>query len=479
MRASFLLLLCLAALVACGDPAPLTDAGPPLDAGADAGAPLPPCDVPALLVAGTPETDALADAPARCGAPAYSWLRSPRLGEVVSRTRVAAFTARSLTTAIGAAGLTLGRPFEHDVAIDTLVYMTQDRGALVQASTALVYPVHLSERRALPTLLFEHGTSGWTTGCGPTRDTNWRLLSAALASLGYVVVSPDFLGNESAGDAYGAPPPYLVGEATALASLDAARAGLRALADLRITTCGTTDLLVYGASQGGHAALFLDRYAPYYAREFALRGVVAAVPASDFLAHTERALTAPVPATDFIAAFLATASHWYGDGARLDEVFVPPLDAQIPALLTTACDPSFPPNDPLTSEFQPALLAAASAGTFADLEPWGCITREASPRQSSTPRLGPSDPSYGILFITGESDTLLVPTIERPSYDALCAAGLPLEYLECQGAAHADGALWSIPETLDFFDARLAGVPFASACARPAASRCRGTPAAP
>jgi len=39
--------------------------------------------------------------------------------------------------------------------------------------------------------------------------------------------------------------------------------------------------------------------------------------------------------------------------------------------------------------------------------------------------------------------------------------------------------VWAIPELLEFLDARRAGEVFAPQCTRPAAGRCRGTPAAP
>lgn len=445
------------------------------DAATDA-ATLPACDVPAAVIAGTSETDALASAPARCGMPAYQWLHDPSLGSVVSRARVQTFTAAALTALAGAASLAIPRPFTHDVAIDTVAYVTQDRGRLVQSSAAVAYPIDLDARTTLPTLLVLHGTSGWRPRCGPSVELNFHSLTAALAGFGYVVVSPDYLGLESAGTPYGAPPPYLVGEPTAIASLDAVRAGLHALSDLRAPACGSSDLVVWGASQGGHAAMWVERLAPYYARELRLRGVVAAIPATDVVAHGERAFTSTVDTSSFFAAMMATAPAWYGLGGRLSEIFVAPHDVDVPAALAATCSPDLPVA-PIDGLVTPAIHDAAVGGTLGTLDPWGCLLRESSLLDTTVPRLSTaSDPSYGVLFITGSSDTILSPTIERAAYDTLCTAGVPLTYLECEGAGHAEAALWSIGETLDFLDARVRGDAFTPVCARPAATRCTGTP---
>lgn len=473
--------LAFLSLAGCGGSTPATedaaiqgDAG--TDAGADAASSFPGCDVPAPIVAGTSETDAVANAPARCGMPAYAWSRDPSLGSVVSRTRGQVFTAAMLNGLASSAGLALPRPITHAVQIDTVAYVTQDRGTLVQSSTALAYPTDLGDRTDVPTLLMLHGTSGWRPRCGPTVDVNFHSLAAALAGYGYVVIAPDYLGLESAGDPYGAPPPYLVGEPTAIASLDAVRAGLRALSDLRIAACGTTDLVVWGGSQGGHAALWVERLTPYYARELRLRGVVAAIPVADVVGEAERSFAARTDGTQYFAAMLATAPAWYGAQDRLGEIFVAPEDVDLPAALAAVCSPTIP-VDPIEGLLTSTIRDAAAAGTLADVPTWGCLLSESSLLDTSIPRLSTaSDPSYGVLFLTGESDTLLPPSIEGPAYDTLCAAGMPLEFVECAGAGHVDAALWSIGETLDFFEARVRGDAFSPECTRPLAARCSGTP---
>src|SRR5690606_35574368 len=103
------------------------------------------CPVPAPLVGGTPETDSVADAPPRCGATS-AWLRSERLGEVVTRVPGTAYSIALLRGLAAGAGVTLPRDPQHAVATETLAYVTQDRGALVQSSALIAYPSDLEVR---------------------------------------------------------------------------------------------------------------------------------------------------------------------------------------------------------------------------------------------------------------------------------------------------------------------------------------------
>ena len=477
--------LASAVLLACSSNA-APDGGSPLDAimiadasrdsGADAGWPA--CPAHAPQVGGTTATDALADAPARCGAPAYAWLRDATLGDVVSREVTERYRAAELSAIAAAAGVTLPAAPEHAVRVERMVYVTQDRGQHVQSSTVLAYPSDVRARVGQPILLFLHGTSGFTRGCGPTGDVPSRLLTAVIASYGWIVAAPDYLGLESAGEDYAPPHPYLVGEAAALVSLDAARAAVRAIASDGGALCAEPRVAVLGGSQGGHAALWVDRLAPYYARELDPIGTVATVPPSDLVAQAERSLTEIVDATAATMGMVATHPSWYGAPARIGEALVSPWDVDLPAALDASCDPGSALSLPaaLSDVFTASLLDAAAAGTFAGVDPFGCYARQNGLTSTDVPRIGPSSPSYGILFVLGENDTLVHTPIERAAYDTLCAAGLPLTYLECAGASHTGATAWALPEILAFLDARRAGEAFSPECVRAGPTRCAGTP---
>lgn len=457
------------------------------DAGGDAAATQPDaavepvCSFPSPQVAGTPETDALADAPARCGQAPYRWLRGAELGTVVKVGDPRYLRAELLNALLKVTGVTLPEPIRHAAATQVITYRTQDRGQPIEATAVIAYPDDLPAGTPLDMLVLLHGTSGFTDGCGPGKEEATQLLGAALASFGRIVVIPDFIGLRSDGEKTGFLHPYLAGQPTAIASLDALRAAAQLAPSQRGGVCARPRFVTFGGSQGGHAALWVERLAPYYARELEHLGGVATVPPADLLAQSERALRTLVDASKNVVAFLGVTPAWYGVGTRLNEVFGEPWPTRVPELLGGSCElgKEFRPTR-LEDAFAPGLLAAAAESRIAQFEPWGCIVAENGLTTTSIARLGQPSASYGMIFVTGEADELVNTPIERQSFAKLCAQGLPLQYLECQGAGHTKATFWALPELLRFVEDRLAGraFPAATSCLLQAPSRCENTPAA-
>lgn len=434
------------------------------------------CTIATPLVAGTPATDAIANAPPRCGRATTPWLRDADLGSIVSRRNGASYSAATLQALADGANVMLPHVPENSVRTETVVYTTQDRGRRVQSTALVAYPTDTPMGSDAPIVLVLHGTSGFRAGCGPTSDLSAGILAAAFASFGWIAVAPDYLGLESAGEPYGALHPYLVAEATAIASLDAVRAAVRTVSANAPTVCAQPRLALFGGSQGGHATLWVDRLAPYYAREFELIGAVATVPAADLLGQSQRAVREPVQATANLAASIVTQAAWYDQEASLSSILRAPFNTSVPAALAAMCDPgdALDPTTQLADLFTPEFLTSAQAD-IATTMPVGCWLRESSLTVTSIPRINPASPSYGILFVVGSNDQLIHPPIERAAYDTLCAAGTPLQYLECEGASHTQTTGWAVPEVFNFLDARRANTAFTPQCTRPAATRCMGT----
>jgi pimeloyl-ACP methyl ester carboxylesterase len=440
-----------------------------------------PFDFPAPLVAGTPETDALANDPARCGQPAYTWLKSPNLGNITAHEKQGSYTKALLETLLTAAKITIPLKLQYDVDVHLITYTTQDRGKEIEATALLAWPSTVPEGApALPTLTVLHGTSGFMDGCGATSDTSIGALASAIASSGFAVIVPDYIGLKATPPATGFLHPYLVGQATAIASLDAVRILGHLPAEIRVGGARPSPrLAVIGGSQGGHAALWVDRLAPYYARELELVGVAATVPPADLIGEGTLALTMLRNSTGNMVAFFGASSDWYGTSSALDKVFVPPFDTSVKAALGSSCDPGAL-LDTITSldkVFQPALLTAATNGTLDAVAPWGCIAAENGLTSTPIKRIQKNPASYGVLFVTGELDELVDTPTERVSYGTLCKAGMPLNYLECKGSSHSKTTAWALPEILEFVQARLAGEAFTSSCDVTAAVTCQGTPA--
>ncbi len=481
-------LLVALSLAACSDgAAPTADAtvDTASDAAVDTASDAPtadaaaPCMVPPARLGTSAAAMTLRASPARCGQAPHTWLESDQLGAPGAVNATTPYAAAVLNAVATSAGINLPTPLSRDVTVDQLAYKTQDRGALLDATMLLAYPRNLASRTNFEVLLLLHGTSGFTDQCAPSASTDTRVLAAALASAGYVVAAPDYIGLRAFGGPTGFPHPYLVGQATAIASLDAVRAAMRHLAVRNGEACARPRFVTIGGSQGGHAALWVDRLAPYYAPELEHMGVVATVPPADLVAETDRALRETVPATANVAAFYATASAWYGLASRVSEVFRAPYDTTLPQMLASTCDPEV---RGLTREMvytQSILDAAAGGRSIATQTPWGCLVAENGLTSTTVPREAPTRPGYGILWVLGEQDTLVNTPIERASFMTLCGQGFRMRYLECAGASHTRATAWALPEILEFAQDRFAERPLTGddVCRVNAPARCRATPA--
>ncbi|WP_439541976.1 alpha/beta fold hydrolase [Hyphomicrobium sp.] len=128
-----------------------------------------------------------------------------------------------------------------------------------------------------PVVAWAHPTSGVVTRCAPTLMPNLSTSIQGLdyfADAGYVIVAADYAGLGASGSH-----PYLIGQNAARTVLDSVRAA-RALPH----THAGDRFVVWGHSQGGHAALFAGAEASTYAPELKLLGVATAAPATDLIA---------------------------------------------------------------------------------------------------------------------------------------------------------------------------------------------------
>ena len=457
-RSALLSLIPILFFAACG-PAPTTG-------GTDGGTPA------------DPRIQAQWTHPAACGMAPYQWLKDPRLGTLVAYGAADPdhVSVGDLSSVLGQLGFKLARPFVYDVKMYRYRYWTQDRGQMVQATGLLAVPqVGGNADHPFPMLLYLHGTSGFNDDCAPSRSLTAPVEIAGLASFGYIVTAPDYLGMNG----WGAPStqmhPYLVAEPTAIASLDALRAG-RVMLQLGLggrATAVPQKYLILGGSQGGHAALFTSRFSPYYAPEEKLVAVAASVPPADLVHEASRAAQQLVSASANMAAASVGYSDWYG--VDLSTALMPPYDTELPPAMSHGCKLSGinPMPTSVDQVFTPGFRNAAAAD-FPE-EPsdvWGCMLRQNSLTTTPIARLQ-TVPTFWVL---SEDDTLVNTPIEQKSFDTLCAQGMKIQYLECAGVGHTGGAIGSIAEQTHFLDDRWAGKPWPAAdiCHRTAPVVCSG-----
>ncbi len=421
-----------------------------------------------------------------CGTSGHEWLNPADMGRVVDSKNLPLFslsrdTIESLLQTTPYAGMAQAK-YGTDVYLYR--YETQDRGQTVEATSILAYPVLEGEQTLpeAPLVMWLHGTSGFMDDCAPSRDEGGALFAVLFASQGYITVAPDYIGMVGMGESTGMFHPYLVGEATALASWDSVRGGLNLLESLSAPTAHDGRVVAWGGSQGGHAALFSELYAPYYAPEFELTAAVSLIPPSDLVGQAEEAVRAFGPATTTLAGAMMSLSRWYGAYDDHIEEIVRNEDPYhiatlLPELMDTTCNvnESDYEIDTVADIFQDAFIQSIEADSWDGYDLWECMLLENSVPASSIARTTDTP----MLFVVSEEDELVNPAVERPGFDNLCAAGYRMNYIECKGASHSAGAAWSILEQFDWVEDRLNGVAMEDVCVRGDAVCCLGTDSGP
>jgi acetyl esterase/lipase len=155
-----------------------------------------------------------------------------------------------------------------------IVYRTTGmKDAPIAATGAVFFPAAGEAGASRPIVAWAHGTTGVMEPCAPTLKPGVAQTIQGIdlfASKGYVVVAPDYPGLGSPGDH-----PYLIADVAAHSVLDSVRAA-RSIEEAR----AGDRFIVWGHSQGGHAALFTGMQAHAFAPELKLAGVAAAAPVS-------------------------------------------------------------------------------------------------------------------------------------------------------------------------------------------------------
>jgi alpha-beta hydrolase superfamily lysophospholipase len=138
----------------------------------------------------------------------------------------------------------------------------------------LTIPMTTPPAGGFPVIVWGHSSKGVADDCAPSADGAAAIpLVDDLLGAGYAVVAPDYEGLGADG-----PHPYLVGESEGRSMLDAARAAIQ------VSGAGidpSSPVVLWGYSQGGHAAAFGGQIAPSYAPELHLVGVAMAAPVAD------------------------------------------------------------------------------------------------------------------------------------------------------------------------------------------------------
>ncbi|MFD5143974.1 lipase family protein [Streptomyces sp. NPDC058401] len=313
-------------------------------------------------------------------------------------------------------------------------------GRPVAASGLVTVPDGPAPAGGRPVAAVDHGTMGIGSACAPSRIPAFAGLQDAspvgkLLARGFVVVQPDYIGLGVTGIRH----PYLNGRSAAYATLDMVRAA-RA-----IDPGATATTLVYGGSQGGHAALWSAHHAASYAPDIDLKGVVANAPAVGFEWMPALFAQQDAMATGYTGILLLLI-----DGAAAADPAVKPAELLTPAGLAAAeriwtlpcmgADPDLP-------------AAADILRPGADLAPL-----DAALKASATGEVAVKVP---VLLPQGGNDVLsnLNQTLARE----LCDKGTDLEFKYYADEGHTIGDA-PLDDAVAWMEARRTGTPTTAGC---------------
>jgi pimeloyl-ACP methyl ester carboxylesterase len=325
-------------------------------------------------------------------------------------------------------------PFKRNIpkgarASKILYTTTRSDGSAAVASAIVLVPLagHAGPR---PLIAWLHGTTGVIPGCAPSllRQPYVDIppLDRALAR-GWAVVATDYVGLGTEG-----PHPFLIGEGEARSALDSIRA-VRQMADVQ----ASGSVVVWGASQGGNAALWAGVLAPAYAPDLNLRGIVGIAPATDLpslVKADENTLAGRIISTFILRAY----SEEYPD-VRLEDYVAPEIQARARSMAGRCLA-------------IPQVLPSA-------LQSWliGKPIFSADPREGALGRRLDQNVPRGhidvpVLIAQGENDDLVLPPIQDRYVEERRRAGQSLDYRKYAGRNHISVVMDDSPFNADLIE---------------------------
>src|SRR5580658_8401274 len=268
-----------------------------------------------------------------------------------------------------------------------------------------------------PIVAWAHPTSGVVPRCAPSLAIFLFEQIQGLRSFvrnGYVVAATDYPGLGTAG-----PHPYLVGTSEARAVIDSVR-----VAGQLPGAGGGKKFVVWGHSQGGHAALFTGLIAKTYAPELDLLGVAAAAPATDLATLMNDDIDS-AGGKNITAMTLWSWQRVYG--AALDKI----VDIRaVPVINRLAQECVEGPFDlPMRQRTEkPLEQYFLTAKRPADLEPWHSLLAKNTPDTLS--------PEIPVFVAQGTRDLIVRPKVTQDYVATLCRAGSKVRMVSLPNIGH-------------------------------------------
>lgn len=311
-----------------------------------------------------------------------------------------------------------------------LYHSRDESGADTIVSGLIVAPIDAGdEPRTL--VLWGHPTTGIAARCAPSIGVAPFVLIEGLEDLldaGFVVAAADYAGMGMPG-----PPSFLLGDTEGANILDIARAAQ----SIPAARAGD-DVIMWGHSQGGHAALFAAQNAASYAPEITVLGVAVAAPATNLGELLDADIGDVSGVTIGAYAFSAYAAA-YAETLPPD-----PLDL----ILTESGADAVPKmsklcllgeNKQLHAIAQP-LIGGFVSHPPASTSPWDELLAANTPQTTALP--------MPLFVAQGEADTLVRPEITAEYVRAQTAAGTAVTSHTYPRVGHGTVALTAMDDLL-------------------------------
>lgn len=291
-----------------------------------------------------------------------------------------------------------------------------------------------------PLIAYAHGTTGTADICAPSHDAEAEIIADGPYLEGYAIAATDYEGLGTPGLH-----PYIVGKSEARGVLDSVRA-LQHLGSLSVTN----EFVVWGHSQGGHAAIHAGQHWQDYAPELKLLGVASGAPPSQFALLYGVLLGGP------FQGYLAMASAAFAeayDEIELDQVYTDEAIALMDVLETGCTQDVFDVFNPLSAEEM--LKVASPLG----VSPWDRVIVENDTNQAPVP--------VPLLILHGSADEQIPALSSQILLGQLCVLDGqgPTVRILYEGHNHGSVIAAQRDDLLGWIADRFAGEPAEDTCA--------------
>ncbi len=307
-----------------------------------------------------------------------------------------------------------------DVDVYKIVYNTTINNESIKASGLVCVP---SVKGDYPVLCFQNGTNTLNASCPSeyVTDPSYQMIEAA-ASLGFIVVMPDYPGFGASSDI---PHPYLITEPTVTSITDMLYA-VRELGSGEFPGISIkNEYYLLGYSQGGWATLALHKAIEQeYSADFDLKASVCGAGPYDMTSLFSGMVNATTYQMPVYIAYIVNAYSAYNQFTNpVSDIFNEPYASRLSSLFGGTLT-SEQINSQLTVNI-PALFTPEFLTGF-ESDPKYASVREALVANS----ISPWKTGKPLLLVHGGGDTTVDPSSTENVYNGMIGAGTPADLCE-------------------------------------------------